>query len=465
MPTVGIFIDHDSTIRHFIKTQVFRKIEANFDTIFFFPDYRRRVNTKVESLGLGCYQTIPVDSMRAFRMRRFSQVAALNNIRNRVGEDKKAELARYRLILKRNYYFHRIKSLEGIFQIYTKWMRRALGDYEELERAIVKSKIDLIIHPTVLEGLFVNDLIRLGKKYDIPTIYLMNSWDNPSTKALMLGHPDKLLVWGQQTKQHAIQFLQLKESAIVCAGSAQFSVYRQEPEISRDHYRQLVNIGKDVPLICYAGSSRGMNEMKHLEELDRIIDEKRLTFKVLYRPHPWKLPHEAEEEFSSYCFRNIVFDCSSEENYRRLIRGDRPDIDLIDYKYENVVLRSIDALISPLSTMLLEAAILGIPIAAYKPKNSDEGSPRFAIDQDRIALAECYKILAPIICGGIEELPETLIQLGSRINDKNYRKDLKKKSTFFVEAGVDYADVLQGVVEKFLWRDRKNSTINRFSLK
>jgi hypothetical protein len=41
----------------------------------------------------------------------------------------------------------------------------------------------------------------------------MNSWDNPSSKAFIVGTPDRLFVWGEQTKQHAVRYLQMPEES------------------------------------------------------------------------------------------------------------------------------------------------------------------------------------------------------------------------------------------------------------
>src|SRR5438034_390593 len=71
------------------------------------------------------------------------------------------------------------------------------------EALLGEEKPDVIVHPTVLEGLFVSDLIRWGRAHGVPTVYLMNSWDNPAVKAVAVGAPDRLVVWGEHSKQVA----------------------------------------------------------------------------------------------------------------------------------------------------------------------------------------------------------------------------------------------------------------------
>ena len=70
----------------------------------------------------------------------------------------------------------------------------------------------------------------------------MNSWDNPSTKSTMLGNPDKLLVWGEQTKNHANEFLKCPKDSIVLSGAAQFEIYKKNPKTTRNSYRDSLGI-------------------------------------------------------------------------------------------------------------------------------------------------------------------------------------------------------------------------------
>ena len=49
-----------------------------------------------------------------------------------------------------------------------------------------------MLHPSVLEGLFITDLTTATGKRGIPFLVLMNSYDNPSLKSLVVDPPDQL---------------------------------------------------------------------------------------------------------------------------------------------------------------------------------------------------------------------------------------------------------------------------------
>ena len=76
-----------------------------------------------------------------------------------------------------------------------------------------------LIHPSVLEGHFINDLVEIGAARSVPTVAIMNSWDNPSTKRAIVGMPDWLLVWGSQTKMHAERYMRMPPARVVAFGS------------------------------------------------------------------------------------------------------------------------------------------------------------------------------------------------------------------------------------------------------
>ena len=85
---------------------------------------------------------------------------------------------------------------------------------------------DIVIHPSVLEGLFINDLILICELKKIPLVVIMNSWDNPSTKPFSGNMPSKYFVWGKQSFNHSLKYLNMKAKDVVVSGAAQFEIYR-----------------------------------------------------------------------------------------------------------------------------------------------------------------------------------------------------------------------------------------------
>lgn len=261
----------------------------------------------------------------------------------------------------------------------------------------------------------------------------MNSWDNPSCKATVLGSPDCLLVWGEQAKKHAIKYLGMAPESVVISGAAQFETYHKLPKIDRTCYRKTIGVQADENIICYAGSSKGLNEMKHLEILDRMIqDSPNTKLRIVYKPHPWKAVHRDERDFSDYSFKSIISDPYSAINYTSVRGKDEFKIELMDYEYTKVLLHAVDAVISPLSTILLEAALHGLPIAVYLSDDGISDNMHLNVASNRVQFTEFFEQMDILTCESIDDLCTTAIHLESRINDHTMRCKIKKQANYFV---------------------------------
>ena len=452
MKKIGIVIDNDITIRHFVRNNILDALGQTYELHYIFPKNNKRVITDISTLGLDITHLVEVDAARAHRMRRFYHVRALKVIRKRTGIDKKVMLGFYKAMLgRRSFLKDWIKSSWFVYPFYKLYKINQLGENKCLNEMIRSHGIDLLLHPTVLEGLFVNDIIRLGKKDNIPTIYLMNSWDNPSAKANLIDCPDKLFVWGEQTKKHAIKYLDLAEENIVCSGAAQFQVYRKNPKVTKREYRKLINVESRSPLICYGGSSKGLNEMRHLQVIDEMIKSEKIELKILFRPHPWKDFHKDEKYFYDYGFSHVIMDPYSKENYNSIWKGKPFNTELMKYEYTNIVLRSIDGLISPLSTILLEAAMFGVPIAVYLSDDTIKTNKHFYVASNRTQFTEFYDIVDPIICKEIGGLWNSILELINQSKDNGFRKKLIQKTSYFVKpTEKSYTEILKNIIEEIL---------------
>lgn len=448
--SVGVFIDHDVIIRHFIKSEIFKEIEKDYKIIFFFPKKHRRVTVDLEKLNLREKYEIDIDQTRAYLIRMFYHASNVRKIIKKKTDEKIGEIERYKKILGKKlfYFYYFVLRFEIFFNIFKFFKKKEISSNEILDDIIKKKNLNLIIHPTVLEGLFVYDLIEIGKKRKIPTFFLMNSWDNPSTKALIDGTPDKLFVWGEQTKKHAKDLLDIPDEKIVVAGAAQMQLFKNN--ISSE-YKNLINLDNKYRLICYAGSSRGLDEIGQLHLLNQYITRKKLNIKILYKPHPWKnFANPNEKNFFDFKFENVIMDIFSRKNYLARLNNDNAmDLNLISYENTNHILKSIDALVTPMSTIMLEATMHGIPVQVYYPKNSSEFSGNFAYDTHRRMFKEFFHRVSIITSKSSKDFILNFESLISQIGDKLHNEILIKQSEYFnVSLSKDYIKILKEEIKK-----------------
>lgn len=255
----------------------------------------------------------------------------------------------------------------------------------------------------------------------------MNSWDNPSNKALIDNFPNILAVWGEQTQNHCIDLLKVPPANIKIIGSPQLNMYKK-----------FVTKKNKERVLCFAGSSLGLNETKHLDCIEKIIEEKKINLKVLYKPHPWKSFHKEELFFDESQFKHIKIDKFSKQNYNFRFNGGTFNLDLIKNENTLKTLANIDCLITPLSTIMLEAAICKIPFAVYIPKQKLEMNSSFFGQENNLIYQE---FLSRIDCKSFSDYKNyenILLDLIDKCNNNNYRDQLKKDARFFCDLSKDY---------------------------
>jgi hypothetical protein len=433
MARIAVFVDHDITIRHFVLNGILSGLAARHDLVFVFPEAHKRVQTRLEALSLPRYRTLPISADRVYRYRRLYHASVLRKLRRTT--DKRVGFKFWRDSLgTRAFLASWLSSWTGTHALYRAWVLSRVGVDEALERLLDEEQPDVILHPTVLEGLFVSDLVRAGEARRTPTVFVMNSWDNPAAKAMMVGYPDHLCVWGEQTRRHAVEHLRCPPERVVSLGAAQFDLYRRPPKVEPAVYRRSLGVPPTSKVLLYAGSSKGLNEIRHLVALEEAMEQGRLpTCVVLYRPHPWRASPEGEPEFHARRWTRVIMDPAMEASYHASRRGAAMRVDLADYEDTHVTLSAVDAVVSPLSTILLEAAMHGKPVAAYLP-DEDMGRNRFLYTTANMAhFVDFFERVDCVRCESPEQLVQTCAQLLERAGDPAVSERLRKQCEYFVE--------------------------------
>ena len=97
---------------------------------------------------------------------------------------------------------------------------------------------------------------------------------------------------------------------------------------------------------------------------------------VIYRPHPWRGKLVNSEDFLSLKWNHISIDPTMREYYKNVIKNPSGKMHLADYSISNKLLTLVDAVISPLSTMLIESLLKGKPCLAFFPETGQNEPTR-----------------------------------------------------------------------------------------
>ncbi len=459
---VCIVVDHDVMLRHFILSECLKPLHELFDVHYLFPKYKN-IRFNVDELDLpNTHRIIASPRERRKKLRALEQMAYHRSIQRFPEEFADGFRALWRRIVGEEAYALLVKRCKWYRYHLSRWhlLHRA-GRNRDLGKFLSNLNPDVIIYPTVLDGLYPIDLLREGRRLKIPTVYLMNSWDNPSTRAAVVGFPDQLVVWGEQTRRHAIDYMGAKPERVSVLGAAQFEVFRNAPAVPRAQYRRQLGIRADETVIAYGGCSRLVNETAHLALLDQAIEDGTLPrLKILYRPHPWRAFPEQETYFYDIDWKNVIMDPTMEECYRAIRNGRSMPIELANYKNTHIFLHAIDGLISPLSTILLETIMHGKPIMCLFPEeemNLNKGNSLSSSDLYFPHVAEFFERVDCNICRRYSDLITEVQELLQSIADPSMSEKLQTQSEYFVRPSSDaYHQRLALLIDKLVaGRSRK----------
>jgi CDP-glycerol glycerophosphotransferase (TagB/SpsB family) len=264
----------------------------------------------------------------------------------------------------------------------------------------------------------------------IPTVAIMNSWDNPSTKRTVVDRPDWVLVWGPQTQAHALRYMKIPVERAVPFGAAQFEVYDRPARVTRDEFCRQHGIDPSKQILLYAGSSKGSDEFEHLRMIEAAIDDGQLkNLAVVYRPHPWGDGGYKGERLLDYPWRHVALE-KSMRGYLEKVKTGSKDKFLADYADTHDVLSSVDAVVSPLSTIILEAALHGKPVLCFMPEQKEGSS--FDLQKRLPHFEDLYRSPVVLVAHGETALVSKLSEVVGHIGDADFAAALRRDCNHFV---------------------------------
>lgn len=251
-----------------------------------------------------------------------------------------------------------------VFPIAQPVIHHSLKPNAGLTRLIKDGNYDLVMFPSSAHEASGSDVIRLGKKLGIPTLALIDNWDNLSSKTVLWDKPTHLGVWGEQTRRQAIDIHGCDERSVHLLGTPRFDSYlrpqakprKKDTSALPDNY------------ILFVGSAMPFDEIGALGALEHALassDINPTELRVLYRPHPWQQQRRIPQEFVPEKFTYTELDPqlagalttgsrSSAQN-----TGFQPDLGYYPQLLSNALM-----VVGPLTTMLFEAALCHRPVLA-----------------------------------------------------------------------------------------------------
>lgn len=236
----------------------------------------------------------------------------------------------------------RFKWLRDLLE---KLLTSRLRGNSQLEEKLIAANPDLIVFPSSAVGADANELLEICHRREIKTLFLIDNWDNLSSKSVFAKRPDYLGVWGKQASLDAQHIHGFESENVFQVGTPRFQKnYQLKDKTLPSHF--------EFPYILFTGTALHFDEEAVLLRLNQIIDKNPDVFgatKIVYRPHPWRQAHtNLAEEFGEH----VVIDpqmLGFKGNNRKEFQ---PDLD-----YYPSLLKNAAFVVGGPTSMIIEAAI------------------------------------------------------------------------------------------------------------
>ena len=241
-----------------------------------------------------------------------------------------------------------------------------------LDDVFKKWRPDLLI--VCSPGFFVPDILvmRRAKRYNIKTLSVVLSWDNPTTKGLPGADFDYCVVWTDKMKRELKELYGIPDNKLFVSGIAHFdNYYDYEKLYTKREVQARFGIQQNKRIIFYG---MGFPKRFHKENLKlaKILAEENVkgsfgdNVEIIVRPHP-NYFHRSEwgtdeitarffNEFNGFKKFALFMPLFKMENVAEL------DLDNDDQKLLASVIRQSDVICCFFSTLNIEAAIFDKPV-------------------------------------------------------------------------------------------------------
>lgn len=227
-----------------------------------------------------------------------------------------------------------------------------------------------LVTPLVFQGSLQSEYLRASESLGVPSAYCVASWDNLTTKGVIRGNPDKIIVWNEIQRDEAITLHGVSSEKVVVTGSQYFDDwFIQRPSRTREDFCQVVGLRPDRPILLYLCSSNFMapNEkefvLRWISAIRASKDHALAEAGILIRPYPKSVEQWKSIDLSPY--GNVVV-WPAEGEYTTSDAGKRNFYDSVHHSF---------AVVGINTTAMIESAIIGrCVLSVLAPELNDSQS-------------------------------------------------------------------------------------------
>lgn len=156
----------------------------------------------------------------------------------------------------------------------------------------------VVVSPLVEIGSPQGDHIRAADRFGLPTVLVVASWDNLTTKGVIRDVPDMTIVWNEDQVREAIELHGVPPERVVATGAHSHDHwFSWTPTTEAEEFAPKAGLDAGRPFVLYVCSSgfvAGDDEPEFVREWARRLDEtddpELARLGVIVRPHPQNFP-------------------------------------------------------------------------------------------------------------------------------------------------------------------------------
>ena len=345
---------------------------------------------------------------------------------------------------------------------YRQQVEARMGFHPQWLELFLNEQPDAVVLPSALLDHITDDVLQVTERLHIPTAMLLVGWDNLSSKGLLFRQPDVMGVWGEQSREHAITMQGTPAGSVQVIGAPQYPNAQQMPAVDRASWRSERGLPTDCPLVLFAGTFRMFDETTLLQRVESAINNGDLPMMhVLYRPHPWRAPRQDERDFFDLTWQHVTIDPQLAEAYRAHKDPTAETVvghTLFRMGYLFELYQALDAVISPMSTVLLEAMLFGLPTMTIA---FGDGKHTWSADKvsQMVHFHEMYAIPELVQSTQQDAFIADVKTLVGQVGDATIAASYQQQARYFVDVPNDntYAERALALVDGVLKQSKQPS--------
>jgi hypothetical protein len=366
-----IVISSDLYIRNYLLTEAFRGLELQFDCHYIanrdvtIRDTLHRkqgfkgfyqIEDNMKKIHQKIFDTLMLtfsEKSSSFRFRIKRQTPDFKRVIN--GSIKRLHLRFFKWFVLKPYLIitRALLDIRSINTWYLKELMEKARPNDDLRVYLEKYDYSLVIFPSSAYDVEGIDIAWLCENSNSDSLFLIDNWDNLSSKSILWKKPSFLGVWGEQSKQHAISIQGFDESKITLLGTPRFDDYFEARDRDIDSHF-------NFRYILFVGTALDFDEETLLLLIDEVVEKNKNIWgdiKIIYRPHPWR---QNNCEVKACYGANIITDPQI-----LAANNDKSSKTQPRLEYYSGLLRNAEFVMGGLTTMLIEGLIFHKQFLAF----------------------------------------------------------------------------------------------------